>query len=133
MEEPTGIELELTFSRFLHRMGQPVLIDPVFLRKRGAGQVDLCRLRTDDKNTRYLEIFEIKSSFIPANRQIKRLKRSALVLSRLFFATPLLQSFYPIKGEEAGMIEDEEQHRDGPRIIIPWNGRSLIYKRIFLH
>jgi len=103
------------------------------LRKKGAGQVDLCRLRIEDKSTRYLEIFEIKSSFIPGNKQIKRLKRSALVLSRIFFATPLLQSFYPIKGEDGAMIAVEEEQSEGTRIIIPWNGRSLIYKRIFLH
>src|SRR5688572_29908328 len=74
-----GQRLEATISRWVHRRATPILIDPDFLRKKGAGQADLAVLAGQR-----LKIYEVKSTRYPSHRQRQRLRQTAHLLGEIF-------------------------------------------------
>ena len=78
-----GIELELEYSKIIHRKGTPLLISPKFLRSMGAGQIDMANI-VNKENIKCINLFEIKASIIPSKTQIKRLRTSQALLSEIF-------------------------------------------------
>ncbi|EQC44336.1 hypothetical protein [Bacteriovorax sp. Seq25_V] len=61
-----------------------VLISPKYLRKLGAGQVDLCVIEKDKIFGCELRIYEVKSFAFLSFSQRNRLNRSATLLSSIF-------------------------------------------------
>jgi len=77
-----GQEMERDCSGRIHKQGIPLLVHPAFLRRSGAGQVDLAILKLAC-GERILKIYEAKSSRYPSGKQVIRLKKSAMILSML--------------------------------------------------
>lgn len=79
-----GISKELKTSVREHGKGVPLLVEPKFMRKLGAGQVDLAVI-TDDRlfNESVCTIFEVKSFAHISFNQRKRLYKSAQILSEV--------------------------------------------------
>ena len=78
-----GIQKELIKSKDIHADGIPLLVSSQFLRTRGAGQIDICRI-IDNKNEYQIEVFEVKSSKRIGIRQSIRIKDSCLILGAVF-------------------------------------------------
>lgn len=77
-----GNQFERDVSLEFHRHGIPLLIDPNFLRKNGAGQVDLARMIMRD-GQEVIELCELKSGGELSRRQLSRLKLSQSLLGML--------------------------------------------------
>ncbi|MBI2519127.1 MAG: hypothetical protein HYV97_01860 [Bdellovibrio sp.] len=82
-KQSRGQQMERDSSGRLHRQGVPILINPDFFRKNGAGQVDIA-IFDPANGERLIKIYEVKSSRYPSHKQIARLKKSAIILSSLF-------------------------------------------------
>ncbi|MCB9093743.1 MAG: hypothetical protein H6621_01635 [Halobacteriovoraceae bacterium] len=70
-----GLEYEKQCSVTIHSLGIPVLISPVVLRKRGAGQIDLAIYQSENQK---IIVYEVKheDAWGLSRGQYKRLKKS---------------------------------------------------------
>lgn len=74
-----GIGLELEYGHYLHQHNLPLLVSPLVLRKRGAGQIDIAYIKDD-----IVYICEVKSHLLPvAIEQKNRIFCSALFIKTL--------------------------------------------------
>lgn len=78
-----GKDQEVWASKDVHAQGIPLLIVPGLLRRLGAGQIDLAVLCLSQKGEELLKIYEVKSSLRLSEKQRRRLKKSAQLLSQL--------------------------------------------------
>lgn len=74
-----GVELEEVLSSLFHQEYIPLLVSPLFLRERGAGQVDIAYFFE-----KRIYLVEVKSSIGCSHRQLKRLRNSGILISSLF-------------------------------------------------
>ena len=80
--------LEVKVSNHFHRIAVPVLISQVMLRRYNAGQVDVAFFYKSK-----VFLVEVKNAKYPAYRQIKRLRESQSLLSRIFNCETILLSY----------------------------------------
>jgi hypothetical protein len=78
-----GEEWEREFSLKFHQLGLPLLVSPLVLRSRGAGQIDLARLEKR-KGQWWIKMVETKTHPLISSLQRRRLRKSAQFLSALF-------------------------------------------------
>lgn len=78
-----GSFLEQQFSLSFHDEGIPLLVDPLFLRSCGCGQIDMARI-IPYRGEQIIQVVEVKSyPFQPSPFQLGRLRRSAHLLSQI--------------------------------------------------
>lgn len=80
----------------------PLLISPLILRERGAGQVDLSVFSKNE-----IILYEIKSSGFLAKGQYQRLRKAASFLSAAFSRSTLIRVIGP---KELGIAKSGKLH-----------------------
>ena len=80
----------------------PLLISPLILRERGAGQVDLSVFSKNE-----IILYEIKSSGLLSKGQYQRLKKAAYFLSAVFLRSTLIRVIGP---KELGIAKSGKLH-----------------------
>jgi hypothetical protein len=79
-----GDILESQASLVFHQKGIPVLVSPKYLREKGCGQVDVCRI-VEERGDQLIEILEVKTEIeIISPNQHQRLRKSSQLLSEVF-------------------------------------------------
>lgn len=110
-----GTLFEIGFSDFFHKDGIPLLVSPLFLRRRGLGQIDAAKIIKTASGRQEAIVAECKfrQKEITLNQK-KRLRRSCQVLQIIFeipveliFVRGFAKSFesaYPLKRNKIGEL-----------------------------
>ncbi len=98
-----GQKEELNYSLKVHGSDLPLLLSPLILRERGAGQVDLAVLKKSQDWQ--VILYEIKSSGFITRGQYERLRKTASFVSKIFEASTSIRVIGP---KELGIAKDKK-------------------------